>query len=232
MKKLYIVFIALYSSVSFSQSAELFDETWYLEKLVVAGVDVFPPINSTLPYVSLVFSQESSLSTSVCNSGFGTVNFDEDGTFSLDFFAVTLSFCSDASNNFFDSLYLSDYYQYNSTSQFTYSITSGEDGLDQLIITNAQNDQAIYYNQNLSTPAFGKNNWSLYPNPANDLLHLQNANIKEANVEIYDVSGKLCITKAINVNDTSIAVNNLMNGIYLIKISNDNETFSGKFIKE
>lgn len=51
--------MVLYSSVSFSQSSALFNETWYFEKLVIAGEDNFPPVNVTLPYVSLMFSEEN-----------------------------------------------------------------------------------------------------------------------------------------------------------------------------
>lgn len=232
MKKFYIFVIALYSTFSFSQSPELFDETWYLNKLVLNGIDSFPPVNATLPYVALEFTQENSILTSVCNTGFGDVSFPGEGIFSLDFFAVTLSFCMDDTNNLFDALYMGNYYQGNSTNPFTYSIIAGENGLNQLTIINSQNDEAIYFNQNLVTPFFEKKDWSFYPNPTKDLLYFKRESIQKADVEIYDVLGKLCIKKTIDTNNKSVTTEGLIKGVYLIKITNETETFSSKFIKE
>lgn len=232
MKKYYSIFIVLFSAIGFSQSPELFDETWYLEKLIIDEVNYFPPVNATLPYVSLEFYENNSLLTSVCNSGYGEINFPEDNIFMMDVFAVTLSFCLDESNEYFEGIYLLDYYQNNSSGQFSYTILVGEDGVNKLTITNSENNQAIYYNQNLATQSFERNNWSFYPNPTKDFLYFNNEDIKISSMEIYDVLGKLCISKTIDANNRSVSTADLMKGVYLIKIFNDNETFSSKFIKE
>jgi len=224
MKKLYILFIALYSSVSFCQSSELFDETWHLEKLVKDGVDAFPPSSVTVPYVTLTFYDETSLSISVCNTGYGLIEFSEEDTFTIDGgnFAVTLMLCQNPSDQYFEYLYLFDYFMYNAVGEFSYSITTMNDGLKQLILTNEDGDLAVYYNQNLSNFTFKKKNWSFYPNPARDIMYLKNENIEEVNIEIYDMVGKLCISKKLLTNNTSINTDVLLKGIYLIKIFNEN----------
>ena len=232
MNKIYFLFLALYSTVSYPQSSSLFNETWYLEKLIINEVDNFPPVNATLPYVALEFSEENSILTSVCNIGFGDATFPENGIFLIDVFNVTLSFCLDNSNNLFDSLYLGGYFQNNYPTQYSYTILIGENGLKQLTITNSQNNKAIYYNQNLNISSFEKNKWSIYPNPTKDILYFKNESIQKSNVEIYDVLGKRCIKKTIDTNNNSITTEGLTKGVYLIKIFNDQQTFSSKFIKE
>lgn len=71
----------------------------------------------------------------------------------------------------------------------------------------------------------------LYPNPASNDLHVKTPNNQIIDrVEIYDLSGKL--TRNINFNLNSIDVSQLNSGIYLLKVSIKDKTYSGKFIKK
>ncbi|MBQ6269407.1 MAG: Omp28-related outer membrane protein [Bacteroidetes bacterium] len=85
----------------------------------------------------------------------------------------------------------------------------GSDGdvlwIDEISIKNADNE-GIEENTKLS----------VYPNPATNILHINNSNLLGEEYEIYDLSGKLII-KDIN-NSNIINVENLSAGTYSLKI--------------
>jgi len=69
---------------------------------------------------------------------------------------------------------------------------------------------------------------TIYPNPANDKIYIK-SQLMNHNVEIFDINGKLMISKRVDSNVATIDISNLTAGIYFIKISNE---VVGKFIKE
>ena len=71
-----------------------------------------------------------------------------------------------------------------------------------------------------------------YPNPGKDLLNIRTA-LPNAQVEIYDLSGRLVHNQEITANITSINARNWPSGTYIWKvIANGKEAESGKWIKE
>jgi Leucine-rich repeat (LRR) protein len=73
--------------------------------------------------------------------------------------------------------------------------------------------------------------FTLYPNPAKEVLHLQVKNSTTIqSIEIYNVVGQLVL--ALPNAGTSIDVSSLESGSYFIKINTDNGSTSTKFIKE
>ena len=88
------------------------------------------------------------------------------------------------------------------------------------------NGPASYVESNIS------DNFSLYPNPANNVLYVnqQNAN-DDFLVEIYDFSGKNYFRKQIE-NMTAIDISNFPAGLYLIRISDNDEIYTKKLIIE
>jgi hypothetical protein len=75
---------------------------------------------------------------------------------------------------------------------------------------------------------------NLYPNPASDLINfeLNNSSDKEMKADIYDIQGRLIETINIAVNETTIDISRLEKGIYVLILSNEENTFTKKFIKE
>jgi len=71
-------------------------------------------------------------------------------------------------------------------------------------------------------------NLSLYPNPASTVLNLKNA--ENANIEVYDVLGKLIFSQENIAIDAQINVENLVNGTYFVKISKDNAVTTKRII--
>jgi hypothetical protein len=86
---------------------------------------------------------------------------------------------------------------------------------------------------------------NIYPNPINDYINIKqiydeiktisksNFSNEELKLEIINISGNTIIEKSINNNSlyNYIEVNNLVNGIYYLKINLDNKVYIGKFIK-
>ena len=71
-----------------------------------------------------------------------------------------------------------------------------------------------------------------YPNPGKDLLNIRTA-LPNAQVEIYDLSGRLVHNQEITANITSINARNWPSGTYIWKvIANGKEAESGKWIKQ
>jgi Secretion system C-terminal sorting domain len=77
-------------------------------------------------------------------------------------------------------------------------------------------------------------NLNLYPNPANSIINFEISNSSSTNfkAEIYDIQGRLIENLNIDDNSTSIDISNLENGIYVLVLRNEENTFTKKFIKE
>ncbi|OFX60305.1 MAG: hypothetical protein A2046_05725 [Bacteroidetes bacterium GWA2_30_7] len=74
------------------------------------------------------------------------------------------------------------------------------------------------------------NKLNIYPNPASDILNINisELNNNEGNIEIFDLSGRMIQTVS-EIQD-KINISKLENGIYLIRIKNNTEIYSAKFI--
>ena len=68
----------------------------------------------------------------------------------------------------------------------------------------------------------------IYPNPAQNILNIANA--ENTNIQVYDVLGKLILSKNnISINE-ELNVSNFRTGTYFIKISNDRNVSTKKFV--
>ena len=86
-----------------------------------------------------------------------------------------------------------------------------------------------------STAGISENNllsFEMYPNPVSDVLNIQlPTGTEKAEVGVFDYTGRLVTSKIISSNDTSIDVQKLSNGIYLIRVSSDAKIGAQRFIK-
>jgi len=73
---------------------------------------------------------------------------------------------------------------------------------------------------------------TVYPNPASNLLSLQYiAKSKTINYEVYDLTGRLVLKGNLNESN-SISIQSLNSGLYIIKLVDDGEVLTAKFLKE
>lgn len=69
---------------------------------------------------------------------------------------------------------------------------------------------------------------SVFPNPASTILNVQNA--QNANIQVYDVLGKLILSKTDIALQEQLDVSRLQTGTYFLKISKDNTVMTKRFI--
>ncbi len=67
-------------------------------------------------------------------------------------------------------------------------------------------------------------NLSVYPNPATDLLNINisNANFKNSEVVVYNISGAEVLKTNMAANNAQLNIESLSNGVYFVKVSNQN----------
>jgi len=79
------------------------------------------------------------------------------------------------------------------------------------------------------------NSFTIYPNPATSYLTinlLQQTNLQNTTVSIYDVQKKLLLQQTLTHPQTELNIASFAKGIYVIKVNNDNNSMQSKFVKE
>ena len=85
----------------------------------------------------------------------------------------------------------------------------------------------------LSNTNFDSSEFSVYPNPANDIVTISSSSIALNNVEMTDLNGR--VVKNLNlggVSNSEISIADLATGIYLLKINSNNGTITKKLVVE
>lgn len=70
----------------------------------------------------------------------------------------------------------------------------------------------------------------IYPNPADNFITINlgnkiNVNSEGISIEIYNLSGSICLSKNIKVGNTKIDISKLVSGVYILKILDDYRIF-------
>jgi len=103
--------------------------------------------------------------------------------------------------------------------------TFGEDNNSELYIASTPDNgpgkiYKIRDNSALSNNKVAASAFSIYPNPANDVITVANGGKGQiaVNADIYDISGKLLISKKLT-DTNAIAIDNLSAGLYMVNIT-------------
>jgi starch-binding outer membrane protein, SusD/RagB family len=72
--------------------------------------------------------------------------------------------------------------------------------------------------------------WLVYPNPTTDMLKIKviNPEISSSFIQLYDISGKLLVNKQISKNEDILNLSNYTSGMYYLRISEDQNSYSTK----
>lgn len=87
----------------------------------------------------------------------------------------------------------------------------------------------------LSRDNFELNNISIYPNPSNGVFTISLGDIEPTSIEVYDLTGKIILSKKDNIVtnfETSINLSNASQGIYFVKINTNNQNIVKRIIKQ
>ncbi|NLA24560.1 MAG: T9SS type A sorting domain-containing protein, partial [Bacteroidales bacterium] len=92
----------------------------------------------------------------------------------------------------------------------------------------------IIVDTEVSNPEIASNpEISVYPNPATEYLNIELNQHLSDEVQIYDISGKLLISKVINSNHTQINIADLEQGMYILNVlKSDRKIASLRFVKK
>jgi hypothetical protein len=82
----------------------------------------------------------------------------------------------------------------------------------------------------LDPPADQNDQDFIYPNPARDQFHILSEVSAGANVSIYDLQGKMIMSRMITEN--TVDVSDLPHGIYIVKLVDNNKILVGRLLKE
>lgn len=85
----------------------------------------------------------------------------------------------------------------------------------------------------LSNESYSLTNFAIYPNPANDILTIQNKdNTIISKVNVVDVLGKTIKTSTFNATEVSLDISDLKAGIYFVEIHSNTAKTTQKVIKK
>lgn len=219
-------------NVAFSQDARIFENNWYLTNIIENGISHLPPTD----HMGIIFEPQM-FNAQGCLSMMATVTFENNNTnFSATNFQYCLCICyneiADAyeTNVYFP--FLNSNYDPTNIEYFNYNITELL-GVRTLIINTAFNKQAIYSNVMLSDKKFEKFDFSISPNPSNDILEitLNNQSNENTIAEFYNEMGQICKTENLKLNTTKVDLSTLSSGIYIVKIKSKNQIVTKKWIK-
>jgi trimeric autotransporter adhesin len=76
------------------------------------------------------------------------------------------------------------------------------------------------------------NEFSLFPNPCNDIFTVESENMEIKTIQIIDVMGQIVFKKTFQNYETKIDISYLKNGIYFVKINNGKSFSIQKLVKE
>lgn len=110
------------------------------------------------------------------------------------------------------------------------SLQVSNNGAYQCVLTNADGCEATtdcIYVVNLSVEENLKNNVSIYPNPATNVINLKSDEMMST-IQIIDLSGKLVENVVINAETFTVNTQNLVDGIYFISIYNTENVLLSK----
>lgn len=225
MKKLYILIFSFLFILGFSQtySILLSNVTWKIVKIQSNNVDYYPPAPlSANGWIKFNDPETNRFTGNFFNSVIGDMVWGENNinNFRVTSSAVTLMSYGGENKvavNQFDEMANSFYMSFPTTANFTFDyeeILSGRN----LVVTNPAGNKIFYSNLILGTAEALKSKISIYPNPATEIVIVENLK-PNSSLELIDNSGKLVKSISnIKTTKTEINIKNLSSGIYYLKV--------------
>lgn len=243
MKNIMVIlfcFFVIQNSKAQDPNPDLVETLWYLSTINTGGINISPPSNEELAFIPLLFlpnSNEFLMDTCVCYCGqTGVVQFNSN---SIQFdgmsFLITEG-CDMFENSIFQDIYFVEFFQTETNAvsdPIEYEILTDSDGNKQLTLTNSNGDVAVYGDQLLGVEDNRLPTFTIASNPVQNTLSLVlPESLKNSSIEVYDIRGKLQISKTSTNTTVATDVSNLTNGVYLVVVTNSVTKSIKKFIKE
>lgn len=94
-------------------------------------------------------------------------------------------------------------------------------------------NQSLQNCTNLSVDEFNESNYSIYPNPTNNVLNINvKKNFGKVNITLTDINGRVVMTQEANLSrSTELNISALQSGMYILTIKGENINTNDKIIK-
>jgi len=237
-KVLFLLALLLHvqSSDVYAQDQELFEHNWYFSEGMLDSEGLIP-INSSLQIVLNFFENSLEMSIPYCEDGYVGEDMEvEENQLIFSFFDWSLAgLCLEDDYDYIEKHYT--IYAVNDgtgtpKNPFTYTIETIDDYY-QLTIENGEGDWAVYNSVLLSTTDFSKDNFTLYPNPVKETLHISSTANQAVNVSIYDLNGTLIQSHSFENKTTTLDIKSFKQGLYFIVFETETGERAGKkFVKQ
>ena len=235
MRKTLLLLLA--GSLLSAQNTALFNNSWYISKIVTNGQTITTPVME-IPLNASTFRTVGTSGTEYNSRYFNTCQMDIAFTPNTSSFTKSSSACTLAEYGGSNAVAATDYDQKHQSfftypaagSTFNYEIISNGSG-NTLIVTNPANGNQIYYNSSyLATKEEKpvKNVFKIYPNPVKEELYVENIS-KGLPVKIFDMQGKLIYETISNEEKLKIKTAGFPKGQYILTVENYK---SSSFTKE
>ncbi len=106
------------------------------------------------------------------------------------------------------------------------------------ISASCSNQAAVYVDyvvgpkyQGVNIKDLADNDFVIYPNPASNFIIIKNNSSKNFNLKIFDLTGRIILTKDVSNYTEKIDLSEFTKGVYIIRISSNNKIYNSKFIK-
>jgi len=104
----------------------------------------------------------------------------------------------------------------------------GNIGLGYMVVDNIK----IYTTSVASTEDFQTASFSIYPNPATDVINISNSFDVIENVKITDLNGRIVKEIALDVEKAQINISDLAQGVYILNATSNGRTVTEKIVKK
>lgn len=236
MKKKGCILLSLFCCFStFSQNSQLVENTWYMDTMVVGGLEYLASENTIQWPITFSFfdssptdSQYDTISTGNCDSYFASVIFDDsNASFMLSNVGITLGCITFLE---FDQLYYDVFLKLAPDSIF-YAITNNNGNL-KLTLSNSCGDIATYNNFRLNSDDYNIDKISIFANSnRNEIFITSDSRLNNYELNIYNISGKIISKEKIRNKNTRVDISNLHRGIYIAELTTEKGKILKKFIK-
>ena len=233
MKNLILLAWVFISTQVLAQDPQLFEDTWYLQKLTINDVEILPP-NTNPNVTEHIFNEAFSIfDTGYCDFlGCNLIYNDLNNSFDIDSILELGLGCMNQTDNVFNGIYYNYLEEHlDGANPYSYEITTNN-GIRFLELTNANGNKALYANQLLNTNEQQLENVALYPNHVKNELYLKTVAVIDQ-LKIYSITGQLVKQQTSFTDKVSINTEDLIAGVYFVKVTtNEGLVSTRKIVKE
>ena len=175
MRKLLLLLGILFSISFFAQNPMLYSYTWQISKIFYAGTEYPIPNPTIIPEVhkNTTTISSSEIKTQLFNTSTAAISSTSNSQITISEMGGTLSQSPNPDFDTFESNYRNIFSLAPTPKVFDYTITNFGNGTYQLLLTDTNTGNKVYYTAtNLSAKTPENKKLSIYPNPGSEFIFL------------------------------------------------------------